>query len=99
MIAFLIPFALFLLCFVKKLTVIGIIGKTQGVSNAANPEKKAIKKIDNNPFLGSSTGLTTVSFFGASFLISLKDCTSPPLTFFISNSKYLFCWMQTSLQT
>ena len=47
--AFLIPFAFVLLCFVKKLTVIGIIGKTQGVSNAANPDKKAMKKIDHNP--------------------------------------------------
>jgi hypothetical protein len=31
------------LCFTllgKKLTVIGIIGKTQGVSKAANPDKK-----------------------------------------------------------
>lgn len=38
--AFLMPAALFLLCLVKKLTVIGIIGNTQGVNNAANPEKK-----------------------------------------------------------
>jgi hypothetical protein len=44
---------LVLLCFVKKLTVIGIIGKTQGVKSAANPEKKAIIKIENKPFLGS----------------------------------------------
>ena len=34
---------------VKKLTVIGIIGKTQGVNKAANPEKKAIINIDHNP--------------------------------------------------
>ena len=47
--AFLIPAALFLLCLVKKLTVIGIIGKTQGVNNAAKPDKKAIKKIAHNP--------------------------------------------------
>jgi len=38
---------------VKKLTVIGIIGKTQGVKSAANPDKKAIKKIENNPLLSS----------------------------------------------
>ena len=43
--AFLIPLALVLLCLVKKLTVIGIIGNTQGVSKAAKPDKKAIKKI------------------------------------------------------
>ena len=41
--AFLIPLDLDLLCLVKKLTVMGIIGKTQGVSKAANPEKKAMK--------------------------------------------------------
>ena len=48
--AFLIPCDLFLLCFVKKLTVIGIIGNTQGVNNAANPERKAIKNIASKPF-------------------------------------------------
>ena len=32
--------------FIKKETVIGIIGKTQGVSSAANPLRKAKK---NNP--------------------------------------------------
>ena len=48
--AFRIPAALFLLCLVKKLTVIGIIGNTQGVSKAANPDKKAIKNIDQRPF-------------------------------------------------
>ncbi|MNS76729.1 hypothetical protein D3C72_1102850 [compost metagenome] len=54
--AFLIPCALVLLCFVKKLTVIGIIGKTHGVNNAAKPEKKAIKKIESNPFSASFAG-------------------------------------------
>ena len=39
-IAFRMPTAFVLLCFVKKLTVIGIIGKTQGVSKAAKPAKK-----------------------------------------------------------
>ena len=51
MIAFFIPAALFLLCLVKKLTVKGIIGKTQGVSNAAKPDKKAIKKIVQSPLV------------------------------------------------
>ncbi len=50
--AFLIPAALFLLCLVKKLTVIGIIGNTQGVNNAAKPDKKAIKKIPSKLLLG-----------------------------------------------
>ena len=46
-IAFLTPSALVLLCLVKKLTVIGIIGKIQGIKSAANPPRKAKKKIDN----------------------------------------------------
>ena len=37
------PLALVLLCFVKKDTVIGIIGNTQGVNKAAKPLKNAIK--------------------------------------------------------
>ena len=53
MIAFLIPAPLDLLCFVKKLTVIGIIGNTQGVNNAANPEKKAMKNMAHKPPLDS----------------------------------------------
>ena len=45
-IAFRMPTALFLLCLVKKLTVIGIIGNTQGVSKAANPARKLrIKRV------------------------------------------------------
>ena len=45
----------------------GIIGKTQGVNNAANPDRKAIKKIpqrlfsDDESFLIETTGLP--SFF------------------------------------
>ena len=34
--------------FKKKVTVIGIIGKTQGVKSAAKPEIKAIIKKANN---------------------------------------------------
>ena len=47
--AFFIPTALLLLCLVKKLTVMGIIGNTHGVNNAAKPDKKAIIKILNQP--------------------------------------------------
>ena len=59
--AFRIPFAFVLLCLVKKLTVIGIIGNTQGVSSAANPERKAIKKIDQNPLCGLGGVVTFLS--------------------------------------
>ena len=41
---------MFLLCLVKKLTVIGIIGNTQGVSKAVKPNRKAIRKVPNKPF-------------------------------------------------
>ncbi len=53
---FRIPLTLLLLCLVKKLTVNGIIGKTQGVSNAAKPEIKAIKKIDHKLLAGFGAG-------------------------------------------
>src|SRR6478735_2836605 len=83
--AFLIPAALVLLCLVKKLTVIGIIGKTQGVSKAAKPEKKAIKKIDHNPI--SSVGFDcSTTFFSANAAIfstlSISFCASS-ITFFV----------------
>src|SRR5688572_10787191 len=45
MIAFEIPFALVLLLLVKKLTVMGTIGNTHGVNNAASPPKKPAIKI------------------------------------------------------
>ena len=43
--AFLIPLALLSDCLVKKETVKGIIGKTQGVSKAKSPPTKPSKKI------------------------------------------------------
>ena len=52
-----------MLCFVNKLTVIGIIGNTQGVNKAAKPPKNAKKKIDNNPFSSSFIGSETVAAF------------------------------------
>ena len=63
MMAFFIPFALVLLCLVKKLTVMGIIGNTQGVSSAAKPEKKAIIKMLNKLLLDEfAPFLVTVVF-------------------------------------
>jgi hypothetical protein len=75
MLAFLIPSALVLLCLVKKLTFIGIIGNTQGVSNAVNPASKPNKNICQ-PDCGPS-GMaavdtvcpTTVAFFSTSFIV------------------------------
>ena len=59
--AFLIPVDLFLLCLVKKLTVIGIIGNTQGVSKAAKPLIKDKKKITSRDlFEDSSPSLVVV---------------------------------------
>ena len=57
-IALRIPAALFSLCLVKKLTVIRIIGNTQGVNKAKKPipSEKNIK--ENNPlFISSSSSL------------------------------------------
>ena len=44
--ALVIPFFLSLLLFVKKLTVNGIIGNTQGVNNAIRPPKNPNTKMD-----------------------------------------------------
>ena len=78
------PTALFLLCFVKKLTVIGIIGNTQGVNNAVNPNKKAIINVLKSPLLGSffsdtAIELSTVLTFSEAVVfvgvIALVDLT------------------------
>ena len=53
-----------MLCFVKKLTVIGIIGKTHGVNKAANPDRNAIKKIDQSPLFESDFGAISSVFSG-----------------------------------
>ena len=77
--AFLIPAAFDLLFFVKKLTVIGIIGKTHGVSKAAKPLKKEIMKISHIDFLGSGVFLTDIFFEGGivslTFSVSVFDVT------------------------
>ena len=70
--AFFFPSALVLLCLVKKLTVIGIIGNTQGVNKAANPPKKAKKKIAHNPFF-SSLGAAQLFLLHKSFSVSFKN--------------------------
>ena len=72
--AFLIPCALVLLCFVKKLTVIGIIGNTQGVNSAASPLAKDRKKITQIELLLSSSFV--LSFLLSLFLTSLASAVS-----------------------
>ena len=69
-IAFFFPSAFVLLCLVKKLTVIGIIGNTHGVSKAAKPPINAKKKIDHSPFF-SSTGASLL--FCALFSDTFND--------------------------
>ena len=44
-------------CFVKKATVIGIIGNTQGVNNAKNPMEIDNKINDHNPLAIASSRL------------------------------------------
>src|SRR5690606_7006514 len=97
--AFLIPLARDLLCLVKKLTVIGIIGKTHGVNNAAKPEKNAIMKIDHKPFCSDLSTFTSsvmgLVLANVSFDVvdaaakSSKFNTSFDETVAKSNTKYL----------
>ena len=62
------PCNLFLLCFVKKLTVRGIIGKTQGVNKAVKPNKKASKNIESkSPESASICCSFFMGFFKTSF--------------------------------
>ena len=53
------PSARFLDCFVKKLTVMGIMGKTQGVNSAANPNKNPSKNVPTSPSSSSSSWTTS----------------------------------------
>ena len=69
MMALRIPAALDLLCFVKKLTVIGIIGNTQGVRSAAKPLKNDRKKISHMDFPSSSSSSCLSSFSTLSLLV------------------------------
>ena len=103
-IAFLIPLALVLLCFVKKLTVIGIIGKTQGVSKAAKPDKNAIKNIVNKPVFGLELSIfSAVTIFESVFAVFSVIKAEASISFackvFKLNSKYLVSLMQLSLHT
>ncbi|MNX96316.1 hypothetical protein D3C86_1286280 [compost metagenome] len=72
---------------VKKLTVIGIIGKTQGVNNAAKPDKKAIKKIDHKLLAGAGAGISSLAIsavfatFGCTASSFLTVSTASPTTF------------------
>jgi hypothetical protein len=84
-----------LLCFVKKLTVIGIIGNTQGVNKAANPDKNAKKKIDHKLIEGfgpgisffTDTALDSVFTFSvlAFSIVGFKVSTAIPITLVSSN--------------
>ena len=83
-IAFFFPSAFVLLCFVKKLTVIGIIGKTHGVNKAANPPKKAKKKIDHNPFSSVFGAVVAITSFVGFSLTTVATAVVSELTVVVS---------------
>src|SRR5690606_40769701 len=68
--AFLIPDALVLLCFVKKLSVKGIIWNTQGVNKTKKPKKNAVKNMDNKPLFSFYSASGLISFFTTVFVSS-----------------------------
>ena len=102
--AFLIPSALDLLRFKKKLTVTGISGNTQGVITASNPVPKQIKKIlqsDSSDLASGAkadtllvAGILSVKFASplgnsASFLASqAKDPLKTKLSAFLVCNEY-----------
>ena len=71
------PVDLFLLCLVKKLTVMGIIGKTHGVNKAAKPLMNDSKKINNRDL-------------SEDFLLEITTCSfdEHPLTLISKSSSY-----------
>ena len=60
--AFKIPDVLDFDLLVKKVTVIGIIGNTQGVSNAIKPPPKPFKNMTHQESLADEFTLTDFSF-------------------------------------
>src|SRR5258705_806332 len=78
--AFMIPFLLLCPCFVKKETVSGIMGKTQGVNKAMNPPSNPKIKIPTRLLFSavSSPQLLTGLFISiVSILILVLEATPP----------------------
>src|SRR5690349_7182206 len=78
--AFLTPFDRVSDRFVKKETVSGMSGNTQGVNNAMNPPTSPSKKIDNKPFpsvVSSPQGTTGFFKLIEGILILISDETPP----------------------
>ena len=72
--AFILPFLLSpaALCFKKKLTVIGIIGKTHGVNVTKIPAKRVPK--NNNQRLISSDFSSVLTSATATFSVAASSC-------------------------
>ena len=79
------PFFLSVVLFVKNETVIGIMGKVQGITKASRPPIKPKKKIRHNPFEPSvpvppkfATGaLRSIAVLFISPLEAVESCNSP----------------------
>ena len=82
--AFRIPAPFDLLCLVKKLTVIGIIGNTQGVNKAAKPEKNAIMKIDQSPISSSESSEIELDCVGFSITFCVVTSVVSTIIFVVS---------------
>jgi hypothetical protein len=76
----------------KKLTVIGIIGNTQGVNIAASPAAKAIQKIFHNESCGNSPfDVVSLVMIGAAILESVVFFDSATLESSIGDSVAISC--------
>lgn len=75
--AFTIPLAFVLDCFVKKETVKGIIGKTHGVNNAAKPLKNAIK---NKAHIDFPDDVPSDDFDSSVNELSISDPSTPSIS-------------------
>ncbi len=75
------PLERVLLCFVKKLTVIGIIGNTHGVKSAAKPPKKLKIKIVRRPRDAELASTTSEGFKSFKILSTGTSVSDDPAEF------------------
>ena len=90
--ALILPFSLLPLLFMKNETVIGIIGKTQGVKIAASPPKNARKKkpqsVAFDPVISFSIGVSFLFSIGFTTFTASTSCFSTGISTFATTSSF-----------
>ena len=94
-----IPFLFSSLPFVKKLTVNGIIGKTQGVSRAMRPPKNPSRNMVMKPFPATEPLTTSSPHCVAGLLRSTFEIKGEKLPFSSSFKSVIFSSVAVSVFT